>query len=547
VPALVAFTVAQWSPLTAIAQPDATPNDAVEFVDEWRLAEHPASPSFLQFTGNYVFNAATYMSVLILPTPPCASPELAAEVQNQLLHFLRSAGYVLARVSVRVVSDHLEVAVDEGRLDKILFLGTGTLQALRLKLELSVPHHVFNKPDLEQQLQALSARFGLTRLRYQLAIGQSVEHVGPQLEDLGDLYGVAIIPPEVRFVLFIRVEETEWNTGLGLSAAIKMPDGLRTGLDYRGVELFAAKDRWQVGADIGVRLRTHLENNASYLSLSRADVEARWYMPPLVFAGLRPFLWLGNSLTSDQRRDLALEIFYRNLAEGSLNVGYELVPGLMLSGGGGAEEKSVFGVDQLDAPANDPGYTPIEPFNTFHPFVHANLEFTFNQEEMRRDRSHALRLDSRHYWLTDASAFNAMHFNYRKVLALGWHDVELGARAAFLVGNIEFDLEEPVGGRYLRGVFGDRYHVKRVAAVSAEIRWSLARDLYKIGLFHDLAAFGALNRLDGLQQARFGNSFGPSFHALVMDLFQLNLYYGFGFCSDGAFDRGFSGSLSKAF
>ena len=92
-----------------------------------------------------------------------------------------------------------------------------------------------------------------------------------------------------------------------------------------------------------------------------------------------------------------------------------------------------------------------------------------------------------------------------------------------------------MGGRYVRGVFGDRYYVKRVAALALEFRWSLARDLYKISVFHDLAVYGELDREHG------GD------HPRVADAFGLNLYYSFGFTSDGKFDRGVSASISKAF
>lgn len=60
----------------------------------------------------------------------------------------------------------------------------------------------------------------------------------------------------------------------------------------------------------------------------------------------------------------------------------------------------------------------------------------------------------------------------------------------------------------------------------------------------------------GYREARGGNpegnhglanSFGPSFHALVMDALQLYIYYAFGFMRDAPFQHGVSFRIEKAF
>ena len=93
---------------------------------------------------------------------------------------------------------------------------------------------------------------------------------------------------------------------------------------------------------------------------------------------------------------------------------------------------------------------------------------------------------------------------------------------------------------------GDIY-VEKVAGLSLEFRLSLARDLFKLGVFHDAAVFGELDRAGGGETFRFANSFGLGFHALILDTFQLDLYYAFGFNSEEDFDHGPSASLKKVF
>ena len=79
----------------------------------------------------------------------------------------------------------IEVHVDEGRLEKIIFLGVGTLKTLRLKLDLNLPHHVFNRPNLIRQLKYLGNRHGVSKITFKLVPVRYIEHEGPQVGDFG--------------------------------------------------------------------------------------------------------------------------------------------------------------------------------------------------------------------------------------------------------------------------------------------------------------------------------------------------------------------------
>ena len=102
-------------------------------------------------------------------------------------------------------------------------------------------------------------------------------------------------------------------------------------------------------------------------------------------------------------------------------------------------------------------------------------------------------------------------------------------------------------GRYLRGVFGDDYYMDRVGSLALEYRLSLTRDLFKLGIFHEAAVWRETRDAGRRPPIRYGNSFGPSFHALVMDVMQVDIYYAVGFTSDRRDDNGFVLRLKKAF
>lgn len=500
-----------------------------------------AAPPAIKIRGNQVIIDEVYRAVLDLPASAGADRKTARLVQRQILRFLRRAGYVLARVEARVEDDAILVDLDEGRVEKVLFLGSGTLKTLRLKLDLDIPRHVFNRPHLVRQLKYLGRKHGVSKVTYRLVPCRPVEHGGPQIADLGDIQGQAIIPQRADYELHIRLSDSDWSTGLGIDLEYDFPDGLVAGVHYKDEGFLFSEDRWRVGMEAGTKLREELDSGDTYLSLSRAMVEARWYTPPLIGKGLRPFLGAESVLTSRQRGDLGVEIYYRERLDGSLNLGYEIVPGLMVSAGGGVRWRILFGIDQLDdAPA------PVEDEEHLRPFLVGKVDLEFDPGGARRDRHHQLQLEGRHYWMMERPSFGKACLHYQKVFGFGWHDLWLMTRGTWLWGEVHFDDEEPVGGRYVRGIFGGSY-TRKVAALKLEFRLSLARDLFKVSLYHDLAVFGEIERTDGGERPQLANSFGPGFHALILDTFQFDIYVAFGFDADGVFDYGLSANLKKVF
>src|SRR5215470_20422370 len=115
----------------------------------------------LVFRGNVALLEDVYRSYLDLPANTHATPATARTVATRLASFLHRAGYALAIVRARPEGEQIVVDVDEGRLDKIIFLGGGAFETLRLRLDLHLHDDVFNRPELERQLKVLSQRLGL--------------------------------------------------------------------------------------------------------------------------------------------------------------------------------------------------------------------------------------------------------------------------------------------------------------------------------------------------------------------------------------------------
>lgn len=505
----------------------------------------------LVFNGNLVLNDEVYLAVLELPPDFVADKSGAALVRSRLLSFLNRAGYTEASVGTEVQDQRILVDIDEGRVERIVLRGQGSLRTVQVLLGLSLPYNIYNRPYLERQLKELREKSGVEVERFELVESKQVEHVGPQVEDLGPIVddlgqfiGHPLIPPRAKKELHIILRRREWATGLGLVAGLGGVEGLRMGLEYRGEGLAIPKDRWSAGAQLGMKIRSRISDGRAYPALSRAQAELQWYTPRLRI-GLRPVLTAHGELISRQRPDIRLESYYATRAQLTLGLSYELFRGASVALGLGAEELDVFGLKQ--AMEGVPPPAGVSPSSTLRPYLSGTAQLVLDADEIRRDRRTELELNARHYPRESGRGYGITSYRFQRVNEVGWHDLWLTSRGSYLWGSVPFIEEQPVGGQHVRGVFDDRFYTRHVASGGMEVRFSLTRDIYKVGGFADVAVFGDINRDTGSEKPRVVGSAGPSFHVLIADIFQLDLYYALGFAGHGQAERGFTAALKQAF
>jgi hypothetical protein len=504
----------------------------------------------LVFSGNIVLIDEVYLAVLDLPPDFVPDKSGAAQVRTRLLAFLQRAGYELARVETAVKDDHILVDIDEGRVEKVILRGQGSVRTVQVLLGLSLPFNVFNRPYLERQFAAMREQNGVEVERFELVHTDEVKHLGPQVEelptiidDLGKFVGHPLIPPRADYELHILFRRREWATGLGLVAGLSGVDGLRLGLEYREEDLWFKGDRWSVGGQFGTKVRTRIADEHAYLALTRAAGELQWFTPRLP-GGLRPTLMVRFDLTSRQRPDVGLESYYATRGQLVLALSYDVFRGATVALGFGAEQLDIFSLRPVEG-----GTVPVSvsPSSQLRPYLSGTAQLIFDADEIRRDRRHELEVTGRHYPGREGRGYGLTSYRYQKLFEVGWHDMLLTSRGVYLWGTQPFIEEQPVGGQLVRGVFDTRFYARRAMSVGFEGRFSLTRDIYKVGGFADVAVFGELDRAAGTEKARAIISLGPSFHVLIADAFQLDLYYSLGFAGRGEAERGFTASLRQAF
>ncbi len=510
-----------------------------------------AAPPRVLFDGNLVLNNEVYAAVLDIPPDEPITAATALEAREKLTQFLHRAGYELAAVEAVAIDGMLLLAIDEGRLDKMILRGQGSLKTVQLKLAVSLPYNVFNRPYLERMLTDAEHNHKVQALSYQLVPTSKVEHFGFQIEDFVDiptLAGVPIIAPRSAYELHVFLKPRIWNPGLAVNANLSGADGLRLGLDYKGEQALMSNDRYRAGFQIGGKMRSRIVDDSSYWVMSRAIADAQWMANPLGSTNWRPTLQIGSDLVVRQRKDFGIERLFYVRSFGAFAFTWQRTARFVGSFGVGAEHQDVR--DVRETPNNPVEIDPsLERLSRWQPMVIGSFEFTFNTEEVRRDRRHTLELTTRQYPNKLRVGFGTTMIKYHKLWELGWHDLVVTSRSSWLWGEVILPEEEPIGGGYVRGVFGEEFYAHEAVNLGMEFRYSISRDLYKLCIFHDGVAFGDLRGAADVrslgatrgrgQGVRFANSFGVGLHALLADSFQLGLYYARGFVEDDEVKSGY--------
>lgn len=502
----------------------------------------------LHVRGAAVLPEEVYRAVVVVSPEAPATPETLRSAVAQTESFLRRAGYELAHVGGAIEGNRVILDISEGELEKIVFKGRLTFQMIRFKLAFVLPRDVFNRAEVNRQLKSLAQELDIEPPSWELVPTQNVKHVGPQLVDLGGfstIGGIALVKPQQQYELHLSFASKEWSTGLGLDIRISYFDGLELGLNYQGKGLLFDDDRWRTAVMAGIGVRQDILDNAFYLFPSRVFLEGAYYSPRFAKV-VRGFLWLtGEGLARQRKDELRLENYYSGDVRLSLNIQVQPSELWRLFIGMGLQYYSLGG---FASPEGEPPPT-FTPQERWRGFVQLGGNVFFGTlPDGRWDRRHALDVDTR-LWGNlqhlEQDTYWELHALYQKVFPFGWHDLWVKGRGDAMGGDVIPTFEVPLG-EYLRGNFGDVFLRNGIGARS-EFRFSLMRDLYKLGFFVDSVVYGEIDRTLGGQTPRFGVAFGPGFHALIVGMFQLDMNVSFGLLSTGRFNTGVFASLIKAY
>jgi hypothetical protein len=519
----------------------------------------PAPRSLLVFRGNLALTDEVYAYVVDLPPNSKATQALADEVEERISRFLRRCGYDLATVSATVKDGQIVVDIDEGRVDRIVFLGESAVGTLLFRLQTLLPFNIFDRPLLQRQLAQLKEQFNLRAVRWQIvSVGKKEDPLPIEaLQNLRDealrrLRAGDLAVRPTGFELRITVEHYHrggFSPVLGIGA-----NGIEVGVGYQRPDLLLRDDSVELETRVAGNSRQRIDTGQHELFLSHLSEAVRWFSPRLFRNDrLRFFIEGGVDLISRQRIDIDLNSFRFLTLDGSLNLNASLGRNVSLSLGAGYERRWLFDVQPATAA------TPLLPQVVDTPRVQTRLFGTFSlhallpPEELRYDRKHRADLLFTIYGLPSVPVLAPsqprvqarIDAQYQRVRYFGYHELWLQARTFLLFGDVPFPDDHQVSD-VTRGTFGNVF-VRKVGGPRVEFRFALLRDVLQFGIYDDAALYGALDRSSN-ETLHFANTVGFAVHALLLDSFQLDIYLGTGITTQqGNVNTGLALSLVQAY
>jgi hypothetical protein len=505
----------------------------------------------LVFKGTTLLNEFVYRAVIRLPVGAGPNQETAHLVAAEVAGFLREAGYELAKVRAEVNGDQIEVSIDEGALDKIIFIGGGWITSLRFRAMLDMPLDVFNRRLFELQMPKLQKKFGMSNYTYELWPVHLVDEDNVSaLETVEELRAMPMIRPARGYELRIFTKGEAWGTGFSPEILVGGSVGFGVGGRYRGKDLAQDGDRWQIHFRVGGGPRgplppesgLFLVNTNDYLTLRW--LSKSWNNSP---SGLRMTIAPHAELWTLQRGDpmLRLKQYKIGTLEFPTGAGAQLTPEFNLFFSLGWSRRWFFDVqpqpDPLAVPPAPTIANPIAPdvarvpevSNRF--FVRVNSAYIFNPHELRADQRVGLTLQADAYRPAEHQDKGFLRFDLKgnHLIFLGWNEFRFGGHISGETGDIWFVDEIPLES-HLRVGFGLQRFTQRAASVSLEFRYSIVRDKFKVGVFQDTGVWRLLPRDDPQQAVELAGSTGAGMFFFIFDTLQVDAYYGVGWATDGS-------------
>jgi hypothetical protein len=504
----------------------------------------------LVFTGTILLNEFVYRAVLGVPKDAIAVPETARLVAEKLAKFLGDAGYDLAKVRAQVKGDQIEVQVDEGALDKIVVMGAGWLTALRFRAALDLPLNVFNRRLFEAQMPKLAKDFGFSDFKYEVwPVHLLAADNGVALEGIEELRAMPIVQARA-YELRVLTHGDPWGTGFSPEVLLDGSIGLGVGGRYRLKDVFQQGDRWQAHFRLGGTLRSSLDPDGGTSPVNTLDyLTTRWLSRAWGGSerGLRFTIVPRYELWSMQRSDLSLDSFRIQTLELGAGAGSQLFPTFSLFFTGGFQRRWIFDVkpETLVPVASDVSSVPGVQNRAF---LRANSTYTFNPGELRQDERDSVSLELTAVRPTAPANSGFFRFDAQghKLFNLGWNELRVGLHYGGELGTIDYPDEISLDG-FLRVGFGLNKHTHRAGTGSLELRYSILRDKFKVGLFNDLGFWRHLPRDDSSESSELAGSAGGGLFFLFYDQLQVDAYYGVGWSADGYKNAGLVLAIKEAF
>lgn len=450
-------------------------------------------------------------------------------IADAIIKFYTMNGYTLARVElVDETFTSITVFVDEGRLNRIVFKNLNTLDTLRIQYQFSIPHRIYHKPTVKNELAKIKKKYGIKDINAVITQSRDFSDALFQIDRLGRPFREGKLPfmpalplplPPPRYDLTITVvpHSADERGGLQYGLDTSFSHGLIPYVRYTHINLVQQDDVFRIGAKTG--FMWGLDGRFKQLPYNtfnemKAVYNFRPYFDKLFIPRISSQVF--NSKAG--RSDLGLDEYNYIRMNVLLEPGIKPIERLKIFPGYGVEKVYI-----LESRLN-PASTQPAVKKEHHVWQFAGLEadidfipFSLKHTSRRKIVLNVRRYQSftHFYAVTIDTIFRFEFPNYDLFV--------FDADYTYLNGPVPFYYEEPVSSGTFKGFMGSSYHTTHIARCSFEYNISAYRDFVYIGAYYDTVLFEGKYLLKGAQA---GLAAGLCFRYIFFEQFEFALWWG---------------------
>lgn len=436
-------------------------------------------------------------------------------------------GYLLARTYlVEETADTLKFYIDEGRLGKVIYLGLGSVDTLKIKYDFSLKKRTYNKLIIDSEVRRLKKKYNFKDVHveiipvknydeslFQLDREFNFPFVGPSQLPFFDKYGH-------RYDLEIHfLKKSGASEGFSYGFKTSYSKGLIPRAQYVFPNLFAVNDKLLIGSSFGIFYGLDLNfKEKPYWTF--VEAHTRYHFPPTLKDIFTPRIKASGYRSRSSRQDIGLSKYEYLKLDGTLSPGITLLRQLKLFFGYGGEKVFIY---ESEANPDATYIANVEEHVDYWNYFEFETAVNFKLWTLKRTIQRRVNVIYKIY--LNGETFNELFLRGKFDYEFKNFDVyDFAFEYARVWDSPPFYHEVSVDNSCFKGFMGKSFHSRHLLRVGNEYRFSVYRDYIFTGLFCDGVWFkGSGYDLYGDQ---YGIVAGIAGHIIYLDQFEFNIYFG---------------------
>lgn len=443
--------------------------------------------------------------------------------------FYHKGGFILAKTYlIEETPEKLTVLVDEGRLQRILFLGLDSIDTLRMKYYFNLDKRIYNIYAVQDETQQLKEKYKFKAIYFSLKPAEKGDMAFFQLDKEFDfpLLGKTRLPffEEIssRYNLEIRFVKKPASKSKDLSYGLRTSykKGLMPEVEYYYPFFIRRNDSLIIGSSMGILYGFDLKFN-ELPKWTFFEVHSNYNFPPTMEDYFTPMATVSAHYSRASRADIGLASYNFLIVKGILAPGITLLRKFRIYAGAGAERAFIL---EPDIDKNAEYQVDIQKHTETWELVEARTLLDLRIWKLKRTRKLELEATNDYYFKGDKT-FNKANIKLDGIIDFKNLDsycntIEYGR----IWDKPPFYQEISVADSNFKGFMGKSYYSRNMIRTANEYMASVYKDSYYLGFFTDLIYFeGSGYDLTGYQK---GIVAGIAGHIIFLDQFEFNLFYG---------------------